>query len=257
MEDMIGCIIQARMGSTRLPGKILKNVDDDVPSLQHTIEQLKFSKNIDKIVIATTDLPEDDIIEKFVQKQNVDCFRGSAENVLDRYYQCAKIFEFEGIVRITADCPLIDPYITDKVIQVFKDDKLDYVPNVFPRTFPDGLETEVIRFPALEIAWKNAKLPSEKEHVTPYFKNNKESFKIKNVENKTDLSHLRWTLDYQEDLELIREIIKKIHKKPIKMEDILELFSKEPNLPEINKGHAPNEGYKKSLEDDKEFLNKK
>ena len=88
-------------------------------------------------------------------------------------------------------------------------------------------------------------------------KNNKESFKIKNVENKTDLSHLRWTLDYQEDLELIREIIKKIHKKPIKMEDILELFSKEPNLPEINKGHAPNEGYKKSLEDDKEFLNKK
>ncbi len=251
---MIGCIIQARMGSTRLPGKVMKKVSENIPSLQHTIEQLKFSKNIDKIVIATSELPEDDVIEEFVLEQKMDCFRGSAENVLDRYYQCARLFDFTGIVRITADCPLIDPYITDRVIQVFKDDDLDYVPNVFPRTFPDGLETEIIAFDALEIAWKNAKLPSEKEHVTPYFKNNKNSFKIKNVENDTDLSHLRWTLDYQEDLELIRKIIKKIQKKPIEMKDILELFSREPDLPQINKGHAPNEGYRKSLEMDKEFL---
>ena len=253
---MIGCIIQARMGSTRLPGKVMKKVFKDIPSLQHTIEQLKFSKNIDKIVIATSDLQEDDVIEKFVEEQNLECFRGSAENVLDRYYQCAKLFGFTGIVRITADCPLIDPYITDKVIQVFNDDELDYVPNVFPRTFPDGLETEVIAFNALEIAWKNAILPSEKEHVTPYFKNNKELFKIKNVENNTDLSHLRWTLDYQEDLELIREVIKKIQKRPIEMEDILELFSKEPDLPKMNSGHAPNEGYQRSLEEDKKFLKK-
>ena len=114
---------------------------------------------------------EDDVIETFVKKQNLDCFRGNAENVLDRYYQCAKKFRFDGIVRITADCPLIDPFITDQVIQVFIDSGCDYVPNVFPRTFPDGLETEVIRFSSLEIAWKNAKLPSEKEHVTSYFKN--------------------------------------------------------------------------------------
>ena len=170
---MIGCVIQARMGSTRLPGKVLKTVRENTPSLLHTIEQLRFSKNIDKIVVATTDLPEDDIIEELVKTQKIECFRGNAENVLDRYYQCAKLFGFNGIVRITADCPLIDPFITDKVIQVFKDNELDYVPNVFPRTFPDGLETEVVAFSALEIAWKNAELPSEKEHVTPYFKNNK------------------------------------------------------------------------------------
>ena len=121
----------------------------------------------------------------------------------------------------------------------------------------DRLETEVVAFSALEIAWKNAELPSEKEHVTPYFKNNKDSFKIRNVENNTDLSYLRWTLDYEEDLELIRVIIKKIEEKPIKMENILQLFSKEPDLPKINKGHAPNEGYQKSLEEDKEFLKKK
>lgn len=254
---MIGCIIQARMGSTRLPGKVLKTVRENTPSLLHTIEQLRFSKNIDKIVVATTDLPEDDIIEELVKTQKIECFRGNAENVLDRYYQCAKLFGFNGIVRITADCPLIDPFITDKVIQVFKDNELDYVPNVFPRTFPDGLETEVVAFSALEIAWKNAELPSEKEHVTPYFKNNKDSFKIRNVENNTDLSYLRWTLDYEEDLELIRVIIKKIEEKPIKMENILQLFSKEPDLPKINKGHAPNEGYQKSLEEDKEFLKKK
>ena len=124
---MIGCIIQARMGSTRLPGKILKKVDKDIPSLQYTINQLKFSKNIDKIVIATTDLAEDDVIETFVKKQNLDCFRGNAENVLDRYYQCAKKFRFDGIVRITADCPLIDPFITDQVIQVFIDSGCDSV----------------------------------------------------------------------------------------------------------------------------------
>jgi len=254
---MIGCIIQARMGSTRLPGKILKKVDKDIPSLQYTINQLKFSKNIDKIVIATTDLAEDDVIETFVKKQNLDCFRGNAENVLDRYYQCAKKFRFDGIVRITADCPLIDPFITDQVIQVFIDSGCDYVPNVFPRTFPDGLETEVIRFSSLEIAWKNAKLPSEKEHVTSYFKNNKEKFRIKNVENDINLSDLRWTLDYEEDLQLIQEIIKKIKKNPIQMKDVLELFAREPNLLQINKNHAPNEGYQKSLEEDKKFLGKK
>ena len=152
---------------------------------------------------------------------------------------------------------MIDPFITDQVIQVFIDSGCDYVPNVFPRTFPDGLETEVIRFSSLEIAWKNAKLPSEKEHVTSYFKNNKEKFRIKNVENDVNLSDLRWTLDYEEDLQLIREIIKKIKKKPIQMKDILELFAREPNLLQINKNHAPNEGYQKSLEKDKKFLDKK
>ena len=163
----------------------------------------------------------------------------------------------DGIVRITADCILIDPFIADKIIQIYKEGNYDYVPNVLPRTFPDGLEVEVIRFSALKIAWENAELPSEKEHVTPYFKNNKEEFRIKNVENYENLSHLRWTLDYEEDFQLIKRIIEKITHRPIEMRHILSLFSKEPDLPKINSNHAPNEGFQKSLEEDKIFLGKK
>ena len=254
---MIGCIIQARMGSTRLPGKILKKVHNDIPSFQYTINQLGFSKNIDKIVIATTKLVEDDVIEKFANEQNLDCFRGSVENVLDRYYQCSKKFEFDGIVRITSDCPLIDPSITDEVIQAYTSGVYDYVSNVFPRTFPTGTETEVINNKALEIAWKNAKLPSEKEHVTPYFKNNKEKFRIKNVKNDINLSHLRWALDYEEDLKLIKEILNKISTNPIYMKDILELFDNEPNLPKINKNNpTPVERYQECLKEDGKLLRK-
>tara|TARA_B110000014_G_C20054428_1_gene548692 strand:+ start:83 stop:850 length:768 start_codon:yes stop_codon:yes gene_type:complete len=253
---MIGCIIQARMGSTRLPGKVMKEVFENIPSIKFTINQLKFSKNIDKIIIATTELSEDNIIELFAKEMKIDCYRGNSENVLDRYYQCAKKFGLEVIVRITADCPLIDPFITDNIIQIFKKDNIDYVSNVFPRTFPDGLETEVIGFNALEIAWKNAKLPSEKEHVTPYIKNNKEKFEIRNFENNIDLSHLRWTLDYNEDLRLIKQIIPKIIERPIQMKHILSLFSKEPDLPKINNNYKPNEGYQKSLEEDERFLRK-
>ena len=232
---MIGCIIQARMGSTRLPGKVLKTVRGNTPSLLHTIEQLRFSKNIDKIVVATTDLPEDDIIEELVKTQKIECFRGNAENVLDRYYQCAKLFGFNGIVRITADCPLIDPFITDKVIQVFKDNELDYVPNVFPRTFPDGLETEVVAFSALEIAWKNATRSEEREHVTPYIIVHPEKFRIHTINLLKDFSNLRWSLDYQNDLKLIREIITKIKNRPILMNDIISLLENEPELKEINR----------------------
>lgn len=234
---VIGCIIQARMGSTRLPGKVMKIVDEKNPSLYYTINQLKNSPNLNKIIVATTKLSEDDVIDDFCKNMGIECYRGNTNNVLERYYFCSKEYGFEGIVRITADCPLIDPEIVDNVVQVFKNGYFDYVSNVFPSTFPDGLDTEVFTFKALETAWKNAKLLSEKEHVTPYFKNNKKNFKIKNVTNSKDLSHLRFTLDYEEDLQLIIKIIKKIPHKPILMNDIISLFKKEPQLLEINKEH--------------------
>jgi len=251
---VIGCIIQARMGSTRLPGKVLKIVDGKNPSLYFTISQLKQCKNIDKIIVATTTLKEDDIIENFAKNLGIDVFRGSVEDVLDRYFQCANYFKINTIIRITGDCPLIDPLIVDRGIEIFQSENYDYVTNTFPRTFPDGNETEIFSFNILKKAWENAILPSEREHVTPYFRNQKQNFKIKNFENTIDNSHLRWTVDFPEDLQLVKTLISKIDSRPIHLEDILHLIKSEPELIEINNDHEPNEGLKRSLEKDKDFL---
>jgi len=249
---LLGCIIQARMGSTRLPGKVMTLIDS-TPSIFHTINQLKHCPSIDKIIVATTKNPEDDEIEKYVLSIGIDVFRGDSEDVLSRYYNCAQKYSLSSILRVTADCPLIDPLIVEEGISHFLTNSYDYVTNTFPRTFPDGNETEIFSFKALETAYSNSILPSEHEHVTPYFRNNKDDFKIKNFTNSENISHLRWTLDYDVDLKLIKLIISKIDTKPIHMNDILQLFKKEPKLIEINKNHKPNEGYLKSLQQDKEF----
>jgi len=240
------------MGSTRLPGKVLKIVDGKNPSLYFTISQLKQCKNIDKIIVATTILKEDDIIENFAKNLGIDVFRGSVEDVLDRYFQCANYFKINTIIRITGDCPLIDPTIVDRGIEIFQSENYDYVTNTFPRTFPDGNETEIFSFNILKKAWENAILPSEREHVTPYFQH--QNFKIKNFENTIDNSHLRWTVDFPEDLQLVKTLISKIDSRPIHLEDILHLIKSEPELIEINNDHEPNEGLKRSLEKDKDFL---
>ena len=241
------------MGSTRLPGKILSLLDSTNTSLSYTINQLRECKSLDKIVVATTTNTEDDIIENFTEKNKIDIFRGDSDDVLSRYYHCAKHYSFSSILRVTGDCPLIDPIIVEKGISIFLKNTYDYVTNTFPRTFPDGNETEFFSFPALELAYNNAILPSEREHVTPYFRNKKENFKIFNFTNEDDISHLRWTLDYDVDLKLVRTIISKINTRPIHMSDILELFKNEPNLKKINQNHKPNEGYMKSLKNDDEF----
>ena len=231
---MIGCIIQARMNSTRLPGKVLMNIDEKFPALFYTLEQLKNSKLLEKIIIATSSNQEDNDIEKFCRKYDIKCFRGSLENVLDRYYQCAKEFGITTIVRIPADKPLIDPEIVDEVIQKFKENSFDCVTNFQPSTIPSGTEVEIFSFSALETAWKNTSSVFDKEHVTPYIYKNKEQFKIFNVVNKEDLSNFRWALDYKEDLELIRKIVMKIEKRPILTRDIINLLNKEKELIKIN-----------------------
>ena len=253
---MIGCIIQARMGSTRLPGKVMKVIDGKNPSLQYTINQLKSCKLLDKIIVATTNLPEDDVIENYLKNLGIDVFRGSSDDVLDRYFQCAKYYDLSSIVRITADCPLIDPNIVEEGIKLFQSKNYDYVTNTFPRTFPDGNETEIFSINALENSWKNAKLPSEREHVTPYFKNNVNLFHMENFSYNDNISHLRWTIDYDEDFELVKILISKITLRPIHLNEILKILDCEPELIKINQNHQPNEGYKKSLEKDKNFLTK-
>ena len=251
---MIGCIIQARMGSSRLPGKVMEKLDQDNTVLSYVIRQLKHSKFLDDIVVATTSLKRDEVIVDFLEREGIKYFCGDEENVLDRYYQCAKKFSMSEIVRIPSDKPLIDPDIVDKCIQIFLSKKYDYITTFLEPSFPYGTEVEIFSFDALEKTWKNAKLPSEHENFTPYIYNNKDKFQIYNVKNSIDLSHLRWVVDRAEDLELVRQLVSKIDKDPILMQDILEVFESDPKLAEINSNVRHDEGYKKSLKKDQEFI---
>ena len=244
------------MGSSRLAGKVLMKIDEKVV-LEYVLEQLKFCNFIDKLIVATTKLPEDDEVVECVKNMNVDFFRGSEKNVLDRYYQCAKKFPMDIIVRITADNPLIDPFLVDLSIKTFLEQSVDYVTNCRKRTFPYGTEVEVLNFNILEHCWKNSKKPSELEHVTPYIYNNEKKFKIFNLLNNKDLSHFRWTVDHKNDLKLVKELVSKIQKRPILMKDILEIFSKEPDLKNINKKNIPDEGFLKSLKEDEDYFRSK
>ena len=251
---MIGCIIQARMGSKRLPGKVMMQVDKQNPSIFYTLNQLKFCKKINEIVVATSTNKEDDILVDYLKKNKINIFRGKFDDVLDRYYQCAKEKQYDNIIRITADCPLIDPVIVDSVIDQFEKSKVDYTSNVHPRTFPDGYDVEVFSFTAIENAWKNATLPSEREHVTPYIWKNPEKFSKDNYQNNKNLSKLRLTLDYNDDLILIRKIIREINSRPITLNQILTLLTRMPELIKINDSHNSTEAYQRSLNDDEKFL---
>ena len=253
----IGCIIQARMGSTRLPGKVLMNITKEKPVLYYVINQLKHCKSIEKIIVATTTLQEDDKIVQFCMDNKVSCFRGDSKNVLERHYRCAEKFSLSKIIRMPSDKPLLDPEVVDKIVEVFNSNSYDYVTNFLPSTFPGGTEVEVLSFDSLKKSWENAALPSEKEHVTNYIYNNRNDFRIFNVVNSEDLSNFRWAVDTIEDLRLVSEIVSKIHKNPILIKDILELFKNEPNLVEINKQVDSNEGNTKSKKEDEEFINSK
>ena len=171
---------------------------------------------------------------------------------MDRYYQCAKYFSLDHIVRITADNPLIDPEILDMVIRKYLDEKPDYASNALVRTFPYGTEIEIFNFKTLEKIWNDAERTSEREHVTVYVKHNPKKFKILDISNDQNISHLRWTVDRENDLKLIRLIVEKIDNRPILLHHILELFEKEPELEKINMGNVPDEGYFKSIKNEKE-----
>ena len=232
-------------------------LNDNHNVLDYVINQLRFSKSIKNLIIATTFLEEDDIIVEYAKKNNLEYFRGEPLDVLDRYYQCAKKFSLETIVRMTSDSPFLDPLIVDKTVNKFQEDDFDLVSNNLIRTFPIGIDTEVFSFKTLEQAWKEAKLPSEREHVTTFIKKNKEVFKIYNLENNQKIPIYRLTIDRNEDLEFLRAIASNITKQPILMEDIYELFLQKPKILDLyNDGMNLTEGYNKSLKDDEEFLKK-
>ncbi len=231
-------IIQARMTSTRLPGKVLKEVLGK-PLLAYQIERVKRSKLVDEIVIATTINETDIPIVNLCDKLGIKYYRGSEEDVLSRYYEAAVIAKADIIIRLTSDCPVIDPYVIDQVINYYliSNNNYDYVSNSLVRTFPRGMDTEVFSFEALVNAYYNAKKKYEREHVTPYIYQNTDKFQIANVENKSNESKYRWTVDTEEDFLLIKKIIEEQYKKNrnFTMVDILYTFQFHPKWIDINK----------------------
>lgn len=251
---MIAAIVQARMGSTRLPGKTMKLLSGK-PVLWHIITRLNHSKKIKRIIVATTDRQDDEVIVRLAEEMGIDSYRGSSEDVLDRYYQAAKIFDVDPIVRITADCPLIDPEVVDNIAGYYSASAYDYVANTLKLTMPDGLDTEVFSFKSLERAWAEAKKTSEREHVTSYIYNHPELFKIHNYENDVDLSGMRWVVDEEADYKFISEVYKNLYKdgKIFYMKDIIRLLEEMPELLKLNKGISRNEGYQISLLKDEAY----
>ena len=225
------------------------------PVIEHVVNRLSKSELIDEIIIATSIDSNNKPLIDFCIKNDFSYFIGSEDDVLDRYYQAAKennLNDNDIVIRITSDCPLIDPFIVDKVINEHISKNNDYTTNVLECTYPDGLDCEVFNFNILKETWNDANLSSQREHVTLYIRDNPDKFKLGNVKNEVDLSDLRWTLDEKEDFVFINEIYKNLYNQNsfFKMDDIVKLLNEKPELLEINSKFARNEGLIKSLKED-------
>ena len=243
-------IIQARCGSTRLPAKVLKDIEGK-PAIEQMLNRVSKSTKVDEIMVATTINPEDLPIVKLVSTLGYRVFVGSSDDVLDRYYQAAKLIHPEYVIRLTADCPLFDWRILDEAIEELDESSDDLCS--YTETFPDGEDLEIIRFSALVEMWQIAHLASEREHVTLYVKNHPEIYKLQNYECKLgDLKNERWTLDEAEDLELIRAVYKYFAPRTdFSMKEIYDFLHEHPEIRELNQKYIRNEGLLKSLAEDK------
>jgi glutamate-1-semialdehyde 2,1-aminomutase/spore coat polysaccharide biosynthesis protein SpsF len=249
---VIAAIVQARMGSSRLPGKTLIDVAGR-PLLGHLVDRARRIPGLDAVVIATTDRPADRVILQFAAAEGLPVYAGSEDDVLDRIHQAAQRFGVSVVVRVTPDCPLLDPAVAGLVLKRFLDagGGLDYASNTQPPTFPDGQDTEVFSAAALARAWREAKLPSEREHVTPYIWKHPDRFRLANVRHAEDLSALRWTVDEAADLAFVRAVYARLGAgRRFGMDEVLALLAREPALGEVNGARPRNEGYAQSLHAD-------
>lgn len=246
-------VTQARYGSTRLPAKVLKKVGDET-LLDIHLQRILRAKNVNQLVVATTTEEGSDEIVRIAERNGAECYRGSINDVLERFYFAVKDLNPDYIVRITSDCPLIDPRVIDYVIETCVNTGCDYASNTMKPTYPDGIDTEVFKFFALEMAYNEAKLKSEREHVTPYIKMNSSFnegnlFKSVNVENGKDCSAYRITVDTQEDFDVIKNLIENLGKKA-KWEDYIEYLDSHNDVKDLNSNYTRDEGYVKSLLND-------
>lgn len=253
MELKTVLITQARLGSTRLPGKILKQINSE-SLLEIHLKRLNRCKNISKIIVATTDQAEDKAIYEIATDLGFSSFRGSESDVLDRFYQAVRNEKSDWIVRVTSDCPLIDPFLVDELIKFAHNNNRDYCSNTLIENYPDGQDIEVFKFSALKSAWKNANLPSEREHVTPYIRNNSDFkgasiFKALNYPCDSNFSHIRMTIDESRDFDLIKVLIDDLGTDKTWLEYTDYIIKN--NLNKINNSIIRNEGLLKSLKNDK------
>ncbi|HEX6914776.1 MAG TPA: glycosyltransferase family protein [Chitinophagaceae bacterium] len=237
IKRKVTAIVQARTGATRLPNKVFLPLAGR-PLIWHVFDRLRYSKQIDEYVLATTTSKGDDALEQWARENNIPCFRGSEADVLARYYGAARSHQAEVIVRITADDPFKDPLVIDQVIGMFIQQGLDFAYNNKPPSFPEGLDTEVFSFEALKLAQEKSNDPFEREHVTQYFYRNPDDFKQSNLAYEKDLSYLRWTLDTAEDYAMVKLVYEKLYKEGaiFLMNDILALLEREPGIAEMNSG---------------------
>lgn len=238
------------MTSTRLPGKVLMKVMGR-PLLSYQIERVRFSKRIDDIIVATTTNKEDDRIAELAYKEGLKVYRGSENDVLDRYYQAAKKYNVKHIMRLTADCPLIQPDICDSIANAYFEGNVDYIRT--GKTFAEGLDCEIIGFKALTQAWREAKLKAEREHITLYIRKHPEFFKTMDKGNETDDSRYRITVDEERDFLVVKAILENLYKGPdsyFTVREIKSYLDAHPEVYKLNSHIIRNEGLLKSLQDD-------
>jgi len=246
-------VIQARSGSSRLPGKVMLHILGK-PLLLRMIERVQASALKGEIVVATTNDKEDDVIEALCDEHKILCYRGSSLDLLDRHYQPGKWLNADAVVKIPSDCPLIDPKVIDKVLAYYLENDFDFVSNMHPATYPDGNDVEVMGFSALEQAWKEAKRDLEREHTTPYIWEHPEKFKIGNVAWETGLDYSmshRFTIDYPEDFTFIKTVYEHLYptNPNFGLDDILKLLQNNPNISSINSKYAGVNWYRNHLDE--------
>ncbi|HMF99203.1 MAG TPA: glycosyltransferase family protein [Vicinamibacterales bacterium] len=239
-------ILQARVSSSRLPRKVLKSILGR-PMLLHQLDRVRRARTLDALVVATSSDPDDSAIAELCAAAGVRCYRGSLNDVLDRFYRAALPFRPQHVVRLTGDCPLADPDLIDRVVAACVDESLDY--SGAEPSFPDGLDVEVMRFSALEAAWTEATRPSDREHVTQFINRQRDRFRVRGVASDVDLSHLRWTVDEPADFELVTRIYEALYpaNPAFTTKDILDLLARQPELVTLNRGIVRNEGLARSL----------
>ena len=204
--------------------------------LGRVVDRVRAARSVAQVVVATSVDASDDSVADFCTEGPIACFRGNSTDVLDRYYQASRQFAASNIVRITGDCPLTDPELVDKVVAAFAEGAYDYVSNLSPRSYPDGLDVEVFSFAALERAWHEARALYDREHVTPYLRGHPELFRMGNVEHSEDISRMRWTVDYPQDMEFVRAVYDHMKRAQFGFAEVLELLRKHPELKRINNG---------------------
>lgn len=247
---MIVAAIQVRMASTRLPRKAILNVLGQ-PMLWHIANRVSFAKHVDRVVIATSYEAGDQPIRDLARRHNIPCFAGRETDLIDRLYRTACHFGAHALVRITGDCPLVDPQVVDNLLAGYlaQADRLDYVCNILPRTYPQGLDAEVYPIITLKRLWEEIKDPFWREWFPCYLWERKEQFRILNIAYPVDLSALRWTVDYKEDLQFMREVFRRLQEEttPFGIRKVLDLLERQPELKAINGMYSHSDGLNAAL----------